>query len=342
MSNQRRTREEILNIFQACQAKAGKPPGREVFFKLSGVKASEISYYWPRYSELVKEAGAQPNEFQLKLPDEEVFQEYAKACLHLGKLPTHAELRIVQREIKTRTYGVYERFDGIEEFRAKFRNWLQGSTPEMKTILEFAGWGQTGNNNDSPEFAPETANVHPGLRPFLPSNLQYLDVLARGERPPFEPASLSLSTAFEKRTADAFRSLGFEIKSLGQGTGRNADVLALALRERFALIIDAKVRTKGYELGTEDRKFLEYARNHGTELKRQGFDNIYFVVVGGGFREGDLKKLTEYLSGSPIRSVDLITASALIRLVEESIRYRSTFSLVDFEKHLFGNKIIAQ
>ena len=150
-----------------------------------------------------------------------------------------------------------------------------------------------------------------------------------------------LSTIFEKRTADAFRSLGFEIEALGQGTGRNADALALARRERFALIIDAKVRIKGYELGTEDRKFLEYARNHGAELKRQGLANIYFVVVGSAFRENDLKKLTERLSESPIRSVDLITASALMRLVEQSIRNRCSFSLDDFQKELFGNKIIS-
>ena len=219
--------------------------------KLSGVKAPEIDYYWPRYSELLKEAGAQPNEFQLKLPDEDVFQDYAKVCLHLRKLPTHKELRIVQRELKTRTHSVYVRFGGIEEFRARFRSWLQESAPEIKAILEFEGWGQglPGDHNDTSEVTQQT-NVHPGLRLFLPSNLQYLDVLARGERPPFESIDSSLSTAFEKRTADAFRSLGFEIKPLGQGTGRNADVLALAPRERFALIVDAKVRTKGYELGT--------------------------------------------------------------------------------------------
>jgi hypothetical protein len=94
-------------------------------------------------------------------------------------------------------------------------------------------------------------------------------------------------------------------------------------------------------LGTEDRKFLEYARVQGAGLKRQGFDNLYFVVVAPSFKESDLKKLTEYLSDSPIRSVDLITATALMRLVEESIRERSKFSLSDLAQQLFGNKIIA-
>lgn len=135
--------------------------------------------------------------------------------------------------------------------------------------------------------------------------------------------------------------MGFEISSLGQGTGRKPDALALASRDRFAVIIDAKVRAGGYVLGTEDRKFLEYARAQGTELKRQGSDSLYFAVVGPSFRDGDLRKLTEYLSDSPIRSIDLITASALMRLVEDSIKERSRFALSDFGQQLFGNKIIA-
>lgn len=95
--------------------------------------------------------------------------------------------------------------------------------------------------------------------PFLPSSLQCLDVLARGEMPSCESSDLSVSTLFERRTADAFQSLGFEMQPLGQGTGRNPDSIALANKERYAILIDAKVRANGYTLGTEDRKFLEYA-----------------------------------------------------------------------------------
>jgi hypothetical protein len=38
--------------------------------------------------------------------------------------------------------------------------------------------------------------------------------------------------------------------------------------------------------------------------------------------------------------LDMITARALMRMVEESIRERSQFSLADLIKELFGNKII--
>lgn len=334
----RRSREEILDIYRACQTRLGKAPGRDRFLKLTGIKASEFDYYWPRYSALVKDAGAQPNVLQSRLPDELVFQEFARVCQHLAKIPTNAELRIEQRKLGTKTHTAYKRFGNIGEFHTRFYGWLQNAPAELKVILEFTGWSLPTEGKKGDTSAP--SRPYPGLRAFLPATLQYLDVLARGERPPFESSELVVSTAFERRTADAFRCLGFEICSLGQGTGRQPDVLALARRERFAVVIDAKVRSGGYVLGTEDRKFLEYARNQGTELRHQGFENIYFVVVGSSFKEGDLKKLTEYLSGSPIRSVDLVAASALMRLVEESIRDRSRFSLSDLERKLFGNKII--
>ncbi len=40
------------------------------------------------------------------------------------------------------------------------------------------------------------------------------------------------------------------------------------------------------------------------------------------------------------RSANLLTASALTRLVEDSIRNRSKFSLGDFERQLFAHKVI--
>ena len=68
---------------------------------------------------------------------------------------------------------------------------------------------------------------------------------------------------------------------------------------------------------------------------------MYFVVVASSFKESDLVKLTEFPSDSRIRSVNLVSASALMRLVEESIRERATFKLGDLERLLFRNKIMA-
>lgn len=107
------------------------------------------------------------------------------------------------------------------------------------------------------------------------------------------------------------------------------------------MIVDAKVRRDGYALGTEDRKFLEYAVTHARDLGLQNIARRYLVIVGPQFRESDLEKLASYLSAAPIRSIVMIVASALMRMVEESIRDRSSFALADFERELFGNRVIS-
>src|SRR5207248_229411 len=103
-------------------------------------------------------------------------------------------------------------------------------------------------------FFPRHERTYAGSL-FLPACLQHLDLLARGTKPS-EDFTDNINTAFERRCADAFRCMGFDVQDLGQGRGRKADCLALAREEGFGIIIDA------YVLGTEDRKFLEYATTH--------------------------------------------------------------------------------
>lgn len=337
-----RGREEIIELFRACAVKLNRTPGKAEFERACGVSGNEIRrHFWRSgYTELAEAAGLPPNTLTQRFEDDEVFEDYAKICLHIGKIPNEMQLRGATRELGTKTWSVKSRFPGgVAEFQERFRNWLVSRSPERRKIVDFEGWYTprtlSGTGGNLPNRQAE-----PSFHPFLPASLQYLDVLARGDRPPFESSDQSIFTLFERRTADAFRCLGFEISQFGQGTGRNADTLALAPRERFAVIIDAKVRSSGYVLGTEDRKFLEYARIHGAELQRRGFENLYFVVVGPAFKQGDLRKLTDALSSSLIRSANLLTASALMRLVEDSIRNRNKFSLGDFERQLFAQKII--
>jgi hypothetical protein len=159
---------------------------------------------------------------------------------------------------------------------------------------------------------------------------------------PAADRAVPVSTLFERRCAEAFRCLGFDVRELGQGCGRVADCLAIAAAERFAVIIDAKVRRRGYTLGTDDRQFCEYATRHTRELALSGIDKVYFAVVGRGFRQQDLDKLAGFMSGTPIRSVVFIEADALMSLVNDSIRDRRQFRLDDLDRLLFGNKIIGE
>lgn len=307
---------------------------------MTGMKQAHVLYYWPTYSDLVREAGLKPNEMTRALPENQVFESYGRICLHLGKIPTETELRIATRELRAPTHNVYKRFGGIGALHGRFREWLQTASDEFRPVLTFPGWERPGSFRRSAAKRQNVPLIDLALHPFLPTCLQNLDVLARGVNP--SPGLITnVSHEFEKRCADAFRCLGFEVEEFGQGRGRAADCVALARREGFAIIVDAKVRQDGYVLGTEDRKFLEYAKRHAAELSRVGIAKIYLAVVGSDFREADLLKLTKYLADAPIRSVDLVTAKALMRMVESSVRDRSKFSLSEIDRELFGNKILA-
>lgn len=344
---QRKTKQEIIDLLRAVAAKEGDDVGLTRFCKIAGLNKAEVDYYFPDFGSLRRSIGLAPNSPNERLADDVGFEDYAKVCLHFGKIPNVRELRILTRELKTRTGHVYSReTNGIVGFQSKFRAWLPESSEEFKKILSFAGWsdGRRGWSGDRriPENMDENSSKFTGplLHPYLPGLLQNLDVLAKGEIPPFENLDSTAAIIFERRTAEAFRCLGFEVQPLGQGSGRKADALACAPKQRVALIIDAKVRSNGYVLGTEDRKFLEYVSAHGKDMQKKGYEQIYFVVVGSSFRQSDLDKLAAYLSASCIRSIAMITARALMRIVEESIRDRARFALDEFCQEIFGNKII--
>src|SRR6266705_5710448 len=184
----RRTRQEILELFQACQSKLGRTPGAPAFLKTAGVKLSEVLYYWPSHGALAKEAGGQPNKFKGRLDDNVVFEGYAKICLHVGKVPSRGEYRIAERELNTQTHSVYTREGSIRAFKEKFRAWLPTARDEFKVILGFTGWSDA-QAKPALEGTGKRVSSEPHLHPFLPGCLQYLEVLARGESPPYEPTS---------------------------------------------------------------------------------------------------------------------------------------------------------
>jgi len=335
-----RSREEILEKYKGCSEQLGRAPGLGALEKITGIKRSEIDYYWPRLADLAREAGLTPNFLSTAIPEDQLLAAYAGICLDLKKVPSTNELRIAIRDQGSFSKPTFMRPYGgsIVALQKRFREWIHNEHSEYSEILNYTGWSQAKR-----EPSVSSTSIPPSYEssPFLPAVLQELDRLSRGEKPFFH-SDESISTAFERRCADAFRCLGFEVTDLGQGRGRKADSLALARSESFGVIIDAKVRRNGYVLGTEDRKFLEYAVTHTSELNRQGISKVYFVVIGSDFRERDLTQLSNYLAQSPIRSVDFVTAKALMRIVEESIHYRHKFRLLELDQMLFGNKIIAE
>jgi hypothetical protein len=69
----RRNRDEIIELLRACQIKLGRVPGHAAFGKETGVKLSEINYYWPTFNKLLEEVSGKTNEFVARLPDDVVW-----------------------------------------------------------------------------------------------------------------------------------------------------------------------------------------------------------------------------------------------------------------------------
>lgn len=336
----RPSKNKVLEQFRTCVEELGKIPGQAIFLSQTGLTQGDYLYYWARFSDLVREAGFQPNVWTQAIPDNELWEAMARVCIRLQKYPTLQEHRIVARELRLPVYEVYTgRFGRTAEIKQCFKEWIENAPEEFQCILTFPGWEtlQRASRTSTP-IASQSRGTDASY-PFLPDCLQYLELLSKGQKP-YEHFAENVNTAFEKRCGDAFRCLGFDVQELGQGRGRKADSLALAREDGFGIIIDAKVRTNGYVLGTEDRKFLEYAMTHSKELQRAGIPKIYLAVVGSEFRDNDLDKLTAYLAQSPVRSAVFITAEALMRIVEGSIRDRHKFRLTDIDRLLFGNKVI--
>lgn len=95
----RKTRDQIL---QAVKKAAGKEDtktiGRERFQLITGIRDAEWMYYWPKWSDVLIEAGLQPGTMQGKLDDNSVIVALIPLIREKGRWPTIPEMRIYSRE----------------------------------------------------------------------------------------------------------------------------------------------------------------------------------------------------------------------------------------------------
>ncbi|HVZ09731.1 hypothetical protein [Rhodopila sp.] len=114
VSTRRRTREEVIELFRACAAKLDRTPGEAEFDKMCGIPRKDVRHHFWKggYSELAEAAGLQPNTLTQRFEDAEVFEDYAKVCVHIGRVPSETQLRGATRELRTKTSTVYSRFVG--------------------------------------------------------------------------------------------------------------------------------------------------------------------------------------------------------------------------------------
>jgi hypothetical protein len=113
----------IAEIKRIAPEKEGKPPGQELFTRLTGItRATWLGRHWARWGDALREAGFEPNAFQGKTPDDFLFTKLAEACRHYKRAPTSAELRMY-RKIDPSFPTLENRFSTKVEMIACLRKW---------------------------------------------------------------------------------------------------------------------------------------------------------------------------------------------------------------------------
>jgi len=109
------TREYIIAEIHKVAGRIGRPPGRMVFEKETGIRMPEwYGVHWRSWGDALKEAGLQPNRKQEKLSSDDVLRKYAEAVRHFGRIPAEIDIRMYSRDRSDfpghSTFGLH--FDG--------------------------------------------------------------------------------------------------------------------------------------------------------------------------------------------------------------------------------------
>jgi hypothetical protein len=166
---------------------------------------------------------------------------------------------------------------------------------------------------------------------YIPPTVAAIPRLALGD-PELQEAArrfgTTLERTFEKRINAAFTMLGYEARLLGQGMGRVPDGQAIAVNESYALLWDAKARSDGYRMGTDDRVIRQYIDTQTRSLKRErGLRNIYYLIISSGFADDFDNLIRSLKMETNVNEVCLVEAAALVEIVNQRLRAPLVISL---------------
>lgn len=178
-----------------------------------------------------------------------------------------------------------------------------------------------------------TPSPLPGYMQYIPPILQNFLQFSLGE---------GNSLAFEQQVIQVFRMLGFRVEGLGQGKGREPDGIAYCREHNYAILFDAKSSKTGYGIGTDDRTIVEYIRRYERELRREGYSNIYYVIVSSAFKGTSKASVDRVRADTPVKSLVLVTAEQALRLLASKIKDPAAFDFEEFHTLLLDSGELAQ
>lgn len=279
----------------------GAPKAGSIPFFLSYFWQIQDRNTWPIYYTNTVQTLSDLNLWQ---PSEDIANDY------LEYTRIHKELARLFGEIAKRNFTFY---DVEHVFWLKGGNPYQVAKQDQKDEPQQPQIQVKPTSRDTFELLPES---------YVPPVIAILPKLALNDPGLAEVATrsgTSVVRAFEKSVDAAFTVLGYNTTLMGQGQGRVPDGKALALDENYAILWDAKARTHGYSLGTDDRTIREYITTQSRDLSRR-YRNIYYIIVSSYFADDFDDAIASIKMETDISEVVLLEAEALVAIVEAKLR----------------------
>ena len=144
---------------------------------------------------------------------------------------------------------------------------------------------------------------------------------------------------FERLSGEAFKQLGFEVRLLGQGTGREPDFIAIHAEDNVAFIVDAKAYGNGYGMTAGDERAIkEYISNYCPKLQKEGIKKVGFVIISNDFKAEFEDFINDITWNTPVKRFLLLTSEALLHLL--AYKMKDQISLLEIVTALVSFKNI--
>ncbi len=315
------SREDVLSEYSRVKLVLGCQPALKEFLSRSKVTQYNMVKCFRTFSRLVKAAGDTPHTaVAAEAPAEGVyFNAYGNYLRRYRSLPAMADW--IHKDLTPGYRSFLWKFKcKWSEFPYIFNDWA-AERPDWKDVLRLIPPRDAGRRFSKPWEAAD-----PKLFDATPPMLHDIISFAFAEGSPAE---------FEKKCALAFRMLGFDVRELGSGKGRNPDGIARDIRGRYAVIYDAKSRRDHYTIGTDDRQFTEYIKEHKKALASAGYEMVFFLIISGAFGTmlpaplNRIKLVTEV-------TASYITSENLLRIVACKTVNPNSYELGKIKELLVG------
>lgn len=308
---------EILSKYHKLKEQLGHKPSSSEFLRLSGVTTRDLQKIFGNnyYSKLVKEAGDEPNIFgRLGKSTDDLLIIWGTMVRKLKKIPTSSDWLFNKFEPSVDWYR--RKFGGLPIIPDKFSEFAKGKK-EWEDVLAFLPKPTLDDVEEKNNMVAEEEVDEKNIYQFLPPILNNLCELGSLEGKNIE---------FEKKVNLAFQMLGFKVRFLGQGSGRNPDGIGCDAQNHYAIIYDAKARKDGYSFGTDDRTIIEYINAYKNNLLKDGFEKIYFLIVSNKFNVFAKTSLNKVVKATGI-PVILVRTEGILNLVSKKIKNPNLFDL---------------